>query len=87
MKNLLAYVFAAAFFAAATFALVENVRTLGTAHLLLGAIIGGYLLSASLAAPASMKTAREELTAWWTAYRNPTPPAEPPRTGGMGVSG
>lgn len=83
MKNVLAYLFGLVFFAVATFLLIENVKTLGTAHLLLGAIIGGYLLAAVLIAPAQMSEARKELAAWWSTYRNP--PGPPP--GGMGVVG
>lgn len=83
MKNVWAYLFGTAFFAAATYMLIEDVKALPTAHLLVAVIIGFYLASASLIAPATMSKARAELTAWWSAYKNPPGPP----SGGMGVVG
>ena len=83
MKHLASFAAALVCFAVATFLLIENVKALAAAHLLLGIIVAAYLLALTLAFPTQMSAARAQLVAWWQAYKGTSGP--PP--GGMGVVG
>lgn len=62
-------------FGIATFLLAYNVKEIAHAYVLLGVIVGFYLLAFTVAFTAQMAVARTEITAWWTAYRSGGGPA------------
>lgn len=77
MKHVVALIAALALFAVGTVILKANLAALATAPLLLGAIVGLYLLALLLAIPAQMQAAGAQVLAWWRAYKNPAAAPDP----------